>query len=317
MREHTGEGQVALGICRAGSHQGVGRKLLIIAVGDDGAVVQPEHKALTGNHFNGLVNHAFLGFGQLQVFLFLAKRHADRQIGVGSGDLDLNDCGLFIDGRKSDIVRRRVKHIAFRSGNLLQVILAQRQHLGLDRAGAAGGQLFHQLIFLVEGRAFFADNILCRVQLKDRTGQVAVLIDGLHDGIAVGILFIRKANQLHAALLQNDVAAHRRVGDIHGDSRRRIHGVGAGHLNTGQKHHRCQYQVKKAFHLEHSSYPPRLLDPDSGGIAGIQIAFRYARLDNLVFAPGQNAGFRNALRVGGDRGNDLADIRGVIRFRAR
>ena len=28
-------------------------------------------------------------------------------------------------------------------------------------------------------------------------------------------------------------------------------------------------------------------------------------------------GFRNALRVGGDRGNDLADISGVIRFRAR
>ena len=317
MREHTGEGQVALGICRAGSHQGVGRKLLIIAVGDDGAVVQPEHKALTRNHFNGLVNHAFLGFGQLQVFLFLAKRHADRQIGVGSGDLDLNDRGLFINGRKSDIVRRRVKHIAFRSGNLLQVILAQRQHLGLDRAGAAGGQLFHQLIFLVEGRAFFADNILCRVQLKDRTGQIAVLIHRLHDGIAVGILFIRKANQLHAALFQHNVAAHRCVCDIHGDGRGRIRSVGTGNLNAADQHHHCQHQVKKAFHLEHSSYPPQLLDPDSGGIAGIQVAIRHTCLDNLVFTPGQDAGFRNALRVGGDRGNDLADIRGVIRFRAR
>ena len=263
------------------------------------------------------MNHAFLGFGQLQVFLFLAQCHADRQIGVGSGDLHLNDRGLFIDGRKSDIVRRRVKHIAFRSGNLLQVILAQRQHLGLDRAGATGGQLFYQFILLIEGRAFLADNVLSRVQLKDRTGQVAVLIDGLHDGIAVGILFIRKANQLHAALLQNDVAAHRRVGDIHGDSRRRIRGVGTGNLNAAEQHHHCQHQVKKAFHLEHSSYPPQLLDPDSDGIAGIQVAIRHTCLDNLVFTPGQDASFRNALRVGGDRGNDLADIRGVIRFRAR
>ena len=106
MREHTGEGQVALGICRAGSHQGVGRKLLIIAVGDDGAVVQPEHKALTGNHFNGLVNHAFLGFGQLQVFLFLPQRHADRQKGVGSGDLHLNDRRFLVHGRQGDVIRR-------------------------------------------------------------------------------------------------------------------------------------------------------------------------------------------------------------------
>ena len=106
MREHTGEGQVALGIRSAGSHEGISRQLLIIAVGDDGAVVQPEHKALTGNHFNGLVNHAFLGFGQLQVFLFLPQRHADRQKGVGSGDLHLNDRGLLVYGRQGDVVGR-------------------------------------------------------------------------------------------------------------------------------------------------------------------------------------------------------------------
>ena len=253
MREHAGEGQVALGVGRAGSHQGIGRQLLIVTIGDDGIVVQAEHKALAGNHFNGLVNHALLGLGQLQVFLFLAQRHADRKKGIGSGDLDLNNRSLFINGRKSDIVGRRVKHIAFWSGNLLQVILAQGQDLGLDCAGGAGGQLFHQLVLLIEGGAFLADNVLRRVQLEDRAGQIAVLIHGLHHSVAVGILFIRKAHQLHAALFQHDVTAHRCVCDIHGDGRGLIRGVGTRNLKAAEQHDHCHHQVKKAFHLEHIS----------------------------------------------------------------
>ena len=315
MREHTGECQIALGIRGGSSHQGIGGQLLIVAIGDDIGVVQAEHKALAGNHFNGLMDHAFLGFGYLDVFLFLAQRHTDGQIGIGSRNLDLNDRRLLVHSSQSHVIRCAVKHIAVRGRHFLQVILAQGQHLGFDRAGAAGGQFFNQGILFIKHRAFLADNILGSVQLKDRTGQETVLENRLHDGVATGVFFICKANQLHTGLFQRNIAAHRRIGNIQRNGYGVIRCVSIGNLKAGQQHHHGQHQVKKAFHIEHILYPPQLFDPDSGGIAGIKVAIRHTCLDDLIFAPGQKAGFGDALRVSGNGSDYLPDVGSIVRLR--
>ena len=170
VRVQTGEGQIALSISRTGSEQGVGGQLLCVAVGDYAAVKQAENKALAGDNLNSLVNHAVLGFGNQQVFLLLAQHHADGQVGVCGRYLGLNNRGFLIDGSQCERVRRGIKDIAIRRGNLLQVILAQRQHLGFHSAGRAGGQRLNQIILAVEHATLFADDVLGGTKFKYRSG---------------------------------------------------------------------------------------------------------------------------------------------------
>ena len=253
MREQSGEGQIALVVRRTGSHQGVGGKLLAASISDHTLVVQAEHEALAGNDFHFLMNHAFLGLSQLQRFLLLADGHADRQIGIGSRNLDLNNGGLFVHGGQGDIIRFSGEHIAVRRGSLLQVILAQRQYLGLYTSRTAGGQCFHQIVLFVEDSAFLTDDVLSGAKLEYGACQIAILKHRAHDGVTPFVGFIFEAHQLLAGLFQSDVPANRGVGNIDGDGSGVIRQSNR-ELNAGQQHNGRHDQVKHSPHHFHRSF---------------------------------------------------------------
>ena len=114
-------------------------------------------------------------------------------------------------------MRRGIQHVAIRRRNFREGILAQWQNPGFDRAGLAGGERFNQLILAVEHRAFLAHNVLGSAQFKHSPCQVAILKHRAHDGVAIGVLLILKAHQLHACLFEQHIAAYRRIGDVQRD----------------------------------------------------------------------------------------------------